>query len=427
MREADRHSVERDLREHRIEPLDAAVGVPVDRYLIDAMRRLLHDGRWRVNVPSARVWRLRDAGLHLVWPAAARDITELLAADRVPGIPRDPDTLAELLLERGLAVPRVDALGRHPTWRLAPAPLAAGRDTPVALTLLRLKEPAMLFPFGAPAPVDVAPVGQGGASPRSELVLPTVPADSQGAPASPPSPADTSPAPSEPDGDADGNGGEDIEAGDAHAALGDEARRWLTESSKSTARLLDHLAALQAALDDAATFRDGLLWLRYPDWFETAAWPAAEAAQSLSDGGLLEPDPRTPMRRFRDHAGYRWLVLNAAVSRRLQVLLDGNHPVPLGGAPVFGPDDQATTRHPPAPAGPDRDAADATPTNLIETIIQDLIARHGGDGTRTRVLDHATRKALARQHRLGVYSLRERLLTDSRVRKDAMKRLVVTL
>ena len=155
VRNADRHSVERDLREHRIESIDTAVGVPVDRYLVDAMRRLIHDGRWQVNVPGARVWLLRDAGLHLVWPAAARDITELLTTDRVPGIPRDPDTIAELLLERGLAVPRVDALGRHSTWRLAPALLAREGGKPVSLTMLRLNDLGLLFPSGGPTAVAV--------------------------------------------------------------------------------------------------------------------------------------------------------------------------------------------------------------------------------------------------------------------------------
>jgi len=38
--EADRASVERDLRENRIDPAATSLGVPVDRYLLDAMRRL---------------------------------------------------------------------------------------------------------------------------------------------------------------------------------------------------------------------------------------------------------------------------------------------------------------------------------------------------------------------------------------------------
>ena len=177
VRQADRHSVERDLREQRIAPIDTAVGVPVDRYLLDAMRRLLHDGRWQVNVPGARVWLLRDLGLHLVWPAAARDITELLATERIPGIPRDPQSIAELLLERGLAVARVDAVGRQLTWRLAPAILSSAGEKPSMLNLLRLQSPELLFPHGAPAAVDLVArneVGAAGAgeTSRSEAIAP---------------------------------------------------------------------------------------------------------------------------------------------------------------------------------------------------------------------------------------------------------------
>jgi len=433
VREADRRSVEQDLRDHRIEPIDTAVGVPVDRYLVDAMRRLLHDGRWQVNVPGARVWLLRDAGLHLVWPAAAQDITELLATDRVPGIPRDPDTIAELLLERGFAVPRVDALGRHPTWRLAPEPLAREREQPVVLTMLRLKEAGVLFPFGAPGAVGLAQMSERTNTARSEPEL--FPA--------PPMPEQVS-ADSE-DTHQRGNWSEGAcpaapaaaeqvdcvannrQADNEQEAACDEAQRWLRTSSDSTAQLLNHLDSLRAAMDDTVQQREGLLWLRYPAWFETADWPAAEAAQSLSDDGVLEPDPRTPMRRVRDHAGQRWLVLNAEVSSHLCVLLDGPLQAQVAsalesreGRPVIEPLADATAC-----------AEQATPSgdgmSLIEVVLREIGAQSGSrDGTSPNILDHATLKALAKQHRLGVYSLRDRLLTDPRVTEDAQKRLVVT-
>ena len=434
VREADRRSVEQDLREHRIEPIDTAVGVPVDRYLVDAMRRLLHDGRWQVNVPGARVWLLRDLGLHLVWPAAAGDITELLATDRVPGIPRDPDTIAELLLERGLAVPRVDALGKHPTWRLAPAPLAREQDKPVTLTMLRLKELGVLFPFGAPAAVDIVPIAEGATPARSELARPTAeavataqPVCTQGAADCPVSSKQMPPAAVEQASDVDEDNGHASETGDDPSAAYDEARRWLSTASGSTAQLLDRLDSLRATMDDKVRQREGLLWLRYPAWFEAADWPAAEAAQSLSDDGLLEPDPRTPMRRVRDHAGQRWLVLNAEVSRHLGVLLDAFAPVPLASAREFcevGP-----VIEPFADAIPctEQETVSGDDMSLVEVILREIGTRRDSDDDRhPQVLDHATLKALAKQHRLGVYSLRERLLTDPRVTEDAQKRLVVT-
>ena len=94
-------------------------------------------------------------GLHLVWPAGAEDVVELLAADRVPGIPRDPDTLADILLERGLAIPRQEGTHTHRYWRLAPAPLARDGQV-VTLSMLRLASPDLVLAGAPPAPVGLA-------------------------------------------------------------------------------------------------------------------------------------------------------------------------------------------------------------------------------------------------------------------------------
>ena len=152
--EADRASVERDLRENHIDPAATSLGVPVDRYLLDAMRRLARGGRWQINVPGARLWMLAE-GLHVVWPAGAEDVVSLLAADKVPGIPRDPDTLADILLERGLAVPRQAGDGTQRYWRLAPAPLARDGQV-VTLSMLRLASPELVLAGAPPAAVGLA-------------------------------------------------------------------------------------------------------------------------------------------------------------------------------------------------------------------------------------------------------------------------------
>jgi hypothetical protein len=88
---------------------------------------------------GARLWMLAE-GLRLVWPAGADDIIGLLAADKVPGIPRDPDTLADILLDRGLAVPRQAGDRAQRYWRMAPAPLASDGQV-VTLSMLRLASP----------------------------------------------------------------------------------------------------------------------------------------------------------------------------------------------------------------------------------------------------------------------------------------------
>ncbi|MBK1634016.1 hypothetical protein CKO31_25515, partial [Thiohalocapsa halophila] len=179
--------------------------------------------------------------------------------------------------------------------------------------------------------------------------------------------------------------------------------RWLGTAANSTAQLLDRLDSLRVAMDETLQQREGLLWLRYPDWFDTAAWPAAEAAQSLSDDGLLEPDPRTPMRRVRDHAGERWLVLNAEVSRHLGVLLDGSGLAQAASAPESAQGGAAPASSADGAADPDREPTGDDARSLIEVILRDLGAQsEPRDGSHTQILDHATLKTLAKQHRLGV-------------------------
>lgn len=145
--EADRKSVERDLKANHI-PVDTSLGVPVEKYLLDAMRRLIGSGRWTANTRGARIWRFAE-GLHVVWKAGAQEISEMLAKDRIPGIPRDPDTLADILIERGLAVPRKTADGRSfRYWRMAPAELD------MALYMLRLATPELIYSGEPPVVVE---------------------------------------------------------------------------------------------------------------------------------------------------------------------------------------------------------------------------------------------------------------------------------
>ena len=152
--DADRASVERDLKTNRIDPQATALGVPIERYLLDAMARLVRAGTWGINTPGARLWMLGDS-LYVVWPQGGDEVVALLAADRVPGIPRHPDTLADLLIERGFALPPSEGDGVRRYWRLAPAPLARDGKS-VTLTLLRLTSPHHVLSGPAPAPVGLA-------------------------------------------------------------------------------------------------------------------------------------------------------------------------------------------------------------------------------------------------------------------------------
>lgn len=101
VKQADKMSVEADMREARVNAVGYGGAVPVEQHIIDAMRRLFETGRWKINVPGGRGFVVEGA-LFLVWPQASREIIDLLAEDNIPGIPRDPDSMAKVLFERGL-------------------------------------------------------------------------------------------------------------------------------------------------------------------------------------------------------------------------------------------------------------------------------------------------------------------------------------
>ncbi|WP_020563530.1 MobH family relaxase [Methylosarcina fibrata] len=144
---ADRKSVERDLKAH-YHTVDSAMGMPVEKYLFDAMRRLIKSGHWLANEKGARIWRFKE-GIHIVWRTGAQDIVDLLAKDKVPGIPRDEDTLADILIERGLAIPKTLPDGRHYRyWRMQPP----GLD--VVLYMLRLASTELIYSNEPPVAIE---------------------------------------------------------------------------------------------------------------------------------------------------------------------------------------------------------------------------------------------------------------------------------
>lgn len=112
------------------------LGAHLERYLIDAMRRLLGSHpAWGVNQERSRVW-LSNEGLFVIWPNAAADIRKLLQEDELPGIPKAPETIAELLVAAGALEPTPDG---GPLWTIAPPP---GRQP---FEAVRLRAPDILL------------------------------------------------------------------------------------------------------------------------------------------------------------------------------------------------------------------------------------------------------------------------------------------
>jgi conjugal transfer pilus assembly protein TraI len=354
--DADRASVERDLKTNRIDPQATALGVPIERYLLDAMARLVRTGVWRINRPGARLWMLPD-GLHVVWPQGGDEIVGLLAADRVPGIPRHPDTLADLLLERGYATAPDDGDGVRRYWRLAPAPLARA-GTPVTLTLLRLASPSLVLSGPVPAAVDlhaegpvrvavpnvarVEPQEHPGATARARsqpvLLDATVPDDSDAAGLDPPRSADggaLAPAmavirmPSNPDTDTPAaRSGQ--RRNQAPAAEPDSPRTaalaWFQSRHPGAgARLLLALAeALRTGEREPETVLYVVgtqVWVRVPAGLDGFGAPIETQIDALWDDDLLAVDILKPYLRVREIDGLRGVTLKSEPSGHFQALV----------------------------------------------------------------------------------------------------------
>lgn len=119
-------------------------GSHLERYLVDAMRRLAAShSAWTANRDKSRLWFGED-GLFLLWPAAAQDILATLEGDQLAGVPKAPETLLDILLDSGVLLAQADGS------RVWPIFLSEAK-TP--LDAVKLSAPAILIAGVEPMPV----------------------------------------------------------------------------------------------------------------------------------------------------------------------------------------------------------------------------------------------------------------------------------
>jgi conjugal transfer pilus assembly protein TraI len=139
---ADQSSVERDLKTLGVAMAGYELGVPVERHLIDIMRRFVREGMWLINLPGARLWNI-DGHVYLVWPAAGEELARKIKEDGIPGMPRTPDGILDMLIDRGMAVLRDAGSTDDRFWKIAPNVLAE-KIPDIKLTAIRLRDEAMV-------------------------------------------------------------------------------------------------------------------------------------------------------------------------------------------------------------------------------------------------------------------------------------------
>lgn len=208
LRRADQRSVEQDLK---AQPSAQAspFGVTLSRRLVDGMRRLVQQKSWRVNQPGGRVWVCREGSeifTYVVWHQGAKELSDLLVRDKIPGVPRHEATLADVLFESELAIPYEGPTGESRLWPIT------SKYTPGA-TLYTLKfQATVLFPDVEPACINIQIVDPHAQTQPEDDVVEDTPAEEQ---ESASAPVDQH----------DGDGEDEIphmpeeEEGDSHAAL----------------------------------------------------------------------------------------------------------------------------------------------------------------------------------------------------------------
>ena len=112
--------------------------------LVDAMRRLISDGTWKANEKGARVW-VSDDGVYLAWPQAATEISTLLSKDGAQGIPRHPNSIAEILIDNNVASPYVHENTTHYFWPVAAEILQTTGKDPLVLKCLKITDIKKLY------------------------------------------------------------------------------------------------------------------------------------------------------------------------------------------------------------------------------------------------------------------------------------------
>lgn len=115
VRNADQLSVQKDLKNMATKNF-GDIGIPVERFILDAIRRIAQKSK--VNDKNSTFWII-NSDLYLTWPKLCYSVFEILNKDGIPGIPKDPDTIADILIDRGIAIATEDKSHRIRYWSLS--------------------------------------------------------------------------------------------------------------------------------------------------------------------------------------------------------------------------------------------------------------------------------------------------------------------
>ena len=283
---ADQASVEHDLKTMGVVMAGFELGVPVERHLIDIMRRFVREGMWLINLPGARLWNI-DGHVYLVWPAAGEELARQIKEDGIPGIPRTPDGILDMLVDRGMAFLRDAVSSEDRLWKIAPTVLAE-KIPDIKLTAIRLRDDAMV----SSVPMQSVPGHVLASAPHATTA--SVPASSVQDSKAPQTEA-LEPSVAKP---ASGNI-------DLSQSVPEERPKGVTPPVVLTGAIGEALKALAQDLKmndkqfghDAIVSEEGNVFLRWPDAFAGYGLAPKVVLDQLTERGWLVIDPMSPLKR----------------------------------------------------------------------------------------------------------------------------------
>jgi conjugal transfer pilus assembly protein TraI len=397
-------------------------------------------------------------GLHVVWPQGGEDIAGLLARDKIPGIPKAPETIADILVERGHVTTYREEERDRFYRRIAPAPLVKD-GKPVHLTMLLLASPELVFAGHPPAPVARWQDGARCVPVRDEdpveLIMSDADAldtpDTEASPAVPqvrlPTASDSTRATHvEPPGTNPAAARAEPDPTETRTPSGSEdptasARSWLAGRGTGGLALITLLRSIADGERPAEILarHDRHLLIPYPEGLTALVVPGigmepADVLHALWDGGLLAIDPRRPLLRVREIDGRMRAMLTVEASAAVATLLKSVPEQvakevlavePVADGPVESEAAGDPSRHtdaidPPAEQpGSTARATDPPKTpprrSASRAFAEDLAAQCRDGRVPTTALpnglliDHATLAALAAEHRIPPSKLLRRL------------------
>ena len=144
---ADQFSVGRNLKSLGAElSLAQQSSVPVERYLVEVMKRLIKMGVWGINEPGSRVWKI-DEHVYIVWPLGGEEMAQETRLDNAAMAPRTADGILEFLVERNIAIVLNEDVY---LWEIVPDCIAA-KIPNKSLFAIRLRSDALISTFPIPS------------------------------------------------------------------------------------------------------------------------------------------------------------------------------------------------------------------------------------------------------------------------------------